>query len=342
MTRVLITTIPAQDVTRPPGILSILAACCESIDADYAIKDLNLYMYKTVPEKVVTELLNDFVTKNASAEINAPILSSIRSDIKRFAGKGTEISLNDLEEMRKMIVALSGDSRSNAHFGKEAKKVIDHLTENKGGELYKVARKLNADYMAEFENTPVIRNLTSMKPGTKQRSVAIEDLVEKSLLRGPTSDVRELFATLEKAGPEGQTIINELRGYVANKIKDEATKGVTLDIHGKPYVSTKYLNDQIKNLDKSGKLELLFGKEGAEHYRTLNDVTKDIQTIPQNTTNTSGSASTILAAMAEMGAQTALTGLPVPVAMVAKQLYGRHQTKKQLNKIQQFIDYGKK
>ena len=293
-------------------------------------------------ELINIKALNDFVTKNASAEINAPILSSIRSDIKRFAGKGTEISLNDLEEMRKMIVALSGDSRSNAHFGKEAKKVIDHLTENKGGKLYKVARKLNADYMTEFENTPVIRNLTSMKPGTKQRSVAIEDLVEKSLLRGPTSDVRELFATLEKTGPEGQTIINELRGYVANKIKDEATKGVTLDINGKPYVSTKGLDSQIKNLDKSGKLELLFGKEGAEHYRTLNDVTKDIQTVPQGTTNPSGTASTILAAMAEMGAQTALTGVPVPVAMVAKQLYGRHQTKKKLNKIQQFIDYGKK
>jgi len=293
-------------------------------------------------ELINIKALNDFVAKNASAEINAPILSSIKSDIKRFAGKGTEISLNDLEEMRKMIVALSGDSRSNAHFGKEAKKVIDHLTENKGGKLYKVARKLNADYMTEFENTPVIRNLTSMKPGTKQRSVAIEDLVEKSLLRGPTSDVRELFATLEKTGPEGQAIINELRGYVANKIKDEATKGVTLDINGKPYVSTKGLDSQIKNLDKSGKLELLFGKEGAEHYRTLNDVTKDIQTVPQGTTNPSGTASTILAAMAEMGAQTALTGVPVPVAMVAKQLYGRHQTKKQLNKIQQFIDYGKK
>ena len=292
-------------------------------------------------EPINIKALNDFVTKNASAEKNAPVLSSIRAEIKRLAGKGTEIPLNDLEEMRKMIGVLSEDSKSNAHFGKEAKKIIDRLTENKGGELYKIARKLNADYMTEFENTPVIRNLTSMKPGTTQRSVAIEDLVEKSLLRGPTSDVRDLFATLQKVGPEGQAIINELRGYVANKIKDEATKGVTLDINGKPYVSTKGLDSQIKNLDKSGKLELLFGKEGAEHYRTLNDVTKDIQTVPQGTTNPSGTAST-LAAMVEMGAQTALTGVPVPVVMVAKHLYGKQQTKKKLNKVQQFIDYGKK
>ena len=45
--------------------------------------------------------------------------------------------------------------------------------------------------------------------------------------------------------------------------------------------------------------------------------------------------------MAEMGAQTAMTGVPVPIAMVAKHLYGKRQTAKKLNKIQEFLDYGK-
>jgi hypothetical protein len=42
-----------------------------------------------------------------------------------------------------------------------------------------------------------------------------------------------------------------------------------------------------------------------------------------------------------MGAQTALTGVPVPVAMIGKHFYGKHQVKKNLNKISEFIDYGK-
>jgi len=42
-----------------------------------------------------------------------------------------------------------------------------------------------------------------------------------------------------------------------------------------------------------------------------------------------------------MGAQTALTGVPVPVVAIGKHLYGKHQTKKKLNKINEFINFGK-
>ena len=46
--------------------------------------------------------------------------------------------------------------------------------------------------------------------------------------------------------------------------------------------------------------------------------------------------------MAEMGAQTALTGVPVPAVMIGKHLYGKHKTAKQLNKINDFVNYGKR
>lgn len=59
MNRVLIVTTPVQDISLPPGALSILAACCEQANADYQILDLNLYLYKNFSESVVTELVND-------------------------------------------------------------------------------------------------------------------------------------------------------------------------------------------------------------------------------------------------------------------------------------------
>lgn len=284
--------------------------------------------------------LSEFVDKNQSAAKNAPVISAVGSEIKRLAKDG-EISINDLEEIRKMAGVLAQDSGPNAHYGRQAIRIIDKITEGKGGNLYQKARRLNADYMREFEDTPVVSNILSMKKGTTQRAVAIEDLVEKSMLKGPRSDVLQLFSTLEKAGPEGQQMINELRGYVAQRIKDEATKGVGRDINGRPYVSTHGLNKMIVDLDRSGKLELLFGKQGAEQYRTLNEVTKDLQTVPVGTTNPSGTASTLLAAMAEMGAQTAMTGVPVPVAMIGKHIYNKAQTNKKLNKIREFVDYSK-
>jgi hypothetical protein len=284
--------------------------------------------------------LSEFVDKNQSAAKNAPVISAVGSEIKRLAKDG-EISINDLEEIRKMAGVLAQDSGPNSHYGRQAIRIIDKMTEGKGGTLYQKARRLNADYMREFEDTPVVKNILSMKKGSTQRAVAIEDLIEKSMLKGPRSDVLQLFSTLEKAGPEGQQMINELRGYVAQRIKDEATKGVGRDINGMPYVSTQGLNKMIVDLDRSGKLELLFGKQGAEQYRTLNEVTKDLQTVPVGTTNPSGTASTMLAAMAEMGAQTAMTGVPLPVAMIGKQIYGKVQTNKKLNKIRDFVEYSK-
>jgi len=64
--RVLIVTIPRQDVTKPPGILSILAACCEDVGYDYDILDLNLHMYKTLPEEQVIKLNSSFAQNQFS------------------------------------------------------------------------------------------------------------------------------------------------------------------------------------------------------------------------------------------------------------------------------------
>ena len=291
-------------------------------------------------EPIQVKSLQEFLDKNVSASKNAPVLSAIENELKRLSEKGT-MTINDLEEVRKMTSVLAQDSGPNVYYGNKAIKIIDKMTENKGGELYKKARDINTKYMTEFQDTPVIKNIFAMKRGTTQRATAIEDLVEKSLLKGPKDDVVKLFTSLEKSGPEGQVMINELRGYVAQKIKDEATKSVTLDINGKPYVSTKNLDTIIKNLDKSEKLEYIFGKKGAEQYRTLNEVTKDLQTVPTGTTNPSGTASTVLSALAEMGIQGVTTGVPVPIAMIGKELYKKRQTKQKLNKINEFVNYGK-
>ena len=291
-------------------------------------------------ELLDTKPMQSFINDNLSASKNAPIISSINSEIKRLAKDG-KISINDLEEVRKMAGVLSQSSGPDAYYGRKAIKLIDQMTEGKGGDLYKEARRVNTEYMREFENTPVIRDITAMKPGTTQRAVAIENIIDKSLINSPGENVKQLFFSLEKMGPEGQTITKELRGAVAQRIKDEATKGVQLDINGKPYVSTKNLDTIIKKLDKSGKLEFIFGKKGAEHYRTLNEVTKDLQTVPQGTTNPSGTAATILGALTEMGIQGATTGLPVPVATIGKVLYNKRQTGKKLTKINEFINYSK-
>lgn len=292
-------------------------------------------------EPINVQPLVDYASKHEAESINAPVIKSLELKVKNLTKDG-ELSLHDLEEVRKMVGNLSQDSATNAHYGKQINALIDSLTEGKGGEKYQKARKLNAEFMTEFENTPVIKNITALKKGNStQRAVAMEDLIQKSVIGSTLDDTQRLFNSLEKMGPEGEQMVNELRGAVAQRIKDQATKNVQLDINGKPYVSTAALNNVINDLDKSGKLDFLFGKKGAEHYRTLNQVTKEIQTVPQGTTNPSGTAAQLAAMATEAGLQFATTGIPAPVVTAGKILHQKYKTKKELNKISEFVNYGK-
>ncbi len=313
------------------------------VKAAYEAADAAGEMSQPVSYAPLVNYLNKVTKNRPTLKANNPILGIIEDEIKaNDPSKTGQISLRQLEDIRQVIVnEIDPTQRGSLYHGNKLKKAIDVATEKAGGDLYKQARQLNARYMSEFEDTPVIKNLTAIKKGTTDRAVAIESLVDKSILRGPASDVQKLFATLEKSGPDGVRMANELRGYVAEHIKNEATKGVDKDINGKPYVSTAKLDNTIRQLDKSGKLELLFGKEGAAHYRTLNDVTKDLQTVPKGTTNPSGTAAQIGAMLAETGAQFALGGIPAPIATLGKMAYDKRQTTKKLNKINEFIEYGK-
>ena len=280
--------------------------------------------YKTAREAgEMSELVDATPIKNyvdglEAEAINAPVITSAQIKLKNLIDKDGSISLNNIEEVRKMVVRLSKDSSSNAHYGKEINALIDQATENKGGDLYKDARAKNTSYKNEFDDTPIMQTILGTKPGTKQHSTAVADLVDKVMIKGSAEDVTNLFNTLAKRGDAGFELINELRGAVAQHIKNVATKGVQRDINGLPYVETRGLDTVINQLDKSDKLELLFGKKGAEQYRTINDVTKDVQTIPKDTTNPSGSASSIIAALGSMGteaaANAAISGgyFPVP------------------------------
>ena len=292
-------------------------------------------------EVINVQNLSNWVKENASASENAPVIKTVEKEIKRLS-KNNEISLNDIEEIRKTINNVRDVSPTNARYGGKAIKVIDQMTADKGGELYKKARGLNTAFATEFQDTPVVAKITAMKRGTTQRQVALENLAESTMMKGTGEDVRQLFASLERMGPEGQAMINDLRGYVAQYIKDQATKGTQLDIYGKRYISTPELDKVITNLDKSGKLEFLFGKKGAEQYRTINDVVKDIQTVPKETTNPSGTAAQLGQLAAEMGTQYALTGVPVPLIMVGKELAKKRKEKKEMKKIRDFIEYGNK
>jgi hypothetical protein len=314
-------------------------------DAAYTKADNAGETLQQVSYQPVIDYINDIKTKSPTRYDQNPILKIVDENIKANDPNNTgAINLRQYDDIVKLINAETEFGTSNSFHGGKIREKIDKLTEGQGGQLYQEARALNNRYMKEFEETPSISNITAIKRNTTERRVPIETLVEDSMLKGPRSRVEEIFKTLEKAGPEGQAMINELRGVVAEQIKNEAIKGVSRDINGNPIVTPTGLNNMITKLDKSGKLDLIFGKKGAERYRTLNDVAIDVKTVPEGSVNYSGSAAqfkNLAAQIATDVATSAIAGVPAPVTTVGTLLYKNRKNKQELNKINEFINYGK-
>ena len=293
-----------------------------------------------VPYKAITDLITKETQNRPTKKAQNPLYAIVEEELKANDPNGTGlISVNAMEDIRKLINEEADPSKKGTvRLAKQIKEKIDASTENAGGDLYKEARAKNRAFEAEFEDQGIIRDINRLKKGTTDRVVPLESLADKLVFKGTGADVKAVFSTLEKMGPEGQQIANELRGYAADKIRQEATKNTARDKNGNPYVSTAELDKQIKALDKSGKLDFLFGAKQAERYRTLNEFTKDLQTVPQGTVNTSGTTATLLSALGEMAITGATTGIPAPVATIATYGVNKYRTGQKLKKVQEYAN----
>ena len=314
-------------------------------DDAYTAADTAGETLQQVPYQPMLDYINNIKTKRPTVYEQNPILRMVEEDLRaNDPGNAGTINLRQMEDIRKLINEETEYGTSNGHHGGEIRKKIDAVTKDAGGTLYQEARALNARFMKEFEENPGIRDIIAIKKGTTERKIPIETVVEDSMLKGPRSRVEEIFKTLEQSGPEGQAMINELRGVVGEHIAQAATKGVGRDIQGNPVVNARALNEVITKLDKSGKLDLIFGKKGAERYRTLNDVAIDVKTVPEGSVNYSGTAAqfrNLAAQIATDTAASALAGVPAPITTVGTILYKNRQAKKELNKVNEFLNYGK-
>jgi len=254
--------------------------------------------------------VKNFLDGLEAESINAPIITSAKMKLDKLA-KGGEISLNDLEEVRKMVNALSGDTPSNMAFGKQIKDQIDATTVGKGGDLYQQARKLRENYAREFENVGFVDKLLSKKAGTSDRAVALEDVFDHSIMKGSLDDVRAIGRTLKKAGPEGEQAWRELQGQTIEQMKAAVTKNIQRDEAGNPIVSPKQLDSFVKNLDADGKLDYLFGKKGAQEIRDLRDTAITVYS-PVAGINQSNTASALTQALDRIRG-SALSKLPMGV-----------------------------
>lgn len=265
-----------------------------------------------------------YLNQNRAGRSSAPIMSAISEEIKiQGIGSGSiadgtvqigDVSIGQAESLRKAINRfVKSDDPNDVRVASELKQLIDAQTEGAGGDLYRQARAARARYAENYENIGLVKNLLGRKRGTTDRAIALEEVLNRSIIDPGTSldTVRQIRRLLQTGGPDGAQAWKELQGGTLQYIKEEALRNVAPDQFGNRIVSPAQLDRVITSLDKSGKLDYVFGKKGAEQLRVINDVAKDVLTVPPGTVNTSNTAS-VLAGLMDV-AISGTAGVPAPV-----------------------------
>lgn len=220
-------------------------------------------------------------------------------------------TIKQLEKWRSEINGNVNQEAPNIRQATILKNFIDAHIEPHAGSLYKAARIERKRFADKWENHAIVKDLVETKKGTDDRKVAYENVVDRVVYRGSLDDLRQAKRTIMTAGPEGQQAWREIQASVLRDIKDQATQGIAPDAQGNQMISPAKLNAQIRKLDD--KLDFIFGKQGADKLRALNEVSKTIFTVPTSAAiNHSNTAATLSAAMDLV--LSGMSGFPAPVA----------------------------
>lgn len=263
----------------------------------------------------VIDYLNSQPELPTTPIITAAKRTAVSLGIAQKADDGSLIpgnpTIKQLEKWRSEINGNVNQEAPNIRQATILKGFIDAHIEPHAGTLYKAARIERKRYADKWENHAIVRDLVENKKGTDDRKVAFENVVDRIVYRGSLDDLRQAKRTIMTAGEDGKQSWREIQAAVLRDIKDQATQGVAPDAQGNQMISPAKLNTQIRKLDD--KLDFIFGKQGADKLRALNEVSKTIFTVPTSAgVNHSNTASNI--ALAIDVALSGMSGLPAPVA----------------------------
>jgi hypothetical protein len=230
------------------------------------------------------DAIASFLNENRAKRSNTKVLQGFVDEaFVKEVGEGSlqdgtfrlkPMTIKQAEELRQEVGNLVEQSNGkDLYYAGQIKKMIDDAQEGLGGTAFKVARKLAKQTFDKYENAQIIDMLLSEKKGYKDAKVAPELVVQKAVMSGSVDDLKKFRSTLMKSGPDGMAAWHDVQAAVLRTIRDEAIKGKSVvDNTGLIKAQAGAMNKAISNLDKNGKLNLLFGKKDADKLRLLGEV----------------------------------------------------------------------
>lgn len=290
-------------------------------------------------EMVPYDSLIDFVNQQTPTTRTtlAPILQSTVEKLNmEDPAKTGMISIRALEDVRKSINKAVQPNTPNESYGNALKDIIDTATEGVGGDLYKKARQLRIDQANKFENRAIVARLVSNIKNMDDRRVPADRVFKTAILNDSPENIQFLRRTLRDLGDDGKQAWSELQGATLRHIQERATANVNKTSENLDVVSAAQLNKAVDELDKNGRLDLIFNPKMAQQVRDLRDVIQYVNTVPPGTSiNNSGTARTLAAALAEMAITGTATSIPLPILTgikVVRDQVKNAKIKKQINR----------
>ena len=299
-------------------------------------------------EAIDTSPLVNYLNESVAAESTSPVLRAARQELVRLGGAVMDeagklvpvakLTVKDSEQLRKFINKNMQAQGPDQAYGPPMKTLIDDAQEGMGGDLYKKARKARMKVAQDYENSYLIKRLLGTKAGTEDRAIALED-VFKNVVTNPSTSVdqmrhvRKLLQTKTggKQGP-GAQVWREIQAQTIRHLKEQ------LDPSGRgEALQSRNFQKAIANLDKSGKLDYLFGKKGAEQLRTLDEIVQYISTVPPDAAINYSNTAATLAALMDMAISSQSGGLPLPVMSGARVLVNKIKDTKLKAKIKEHL-----
>jgi len=203
-------------------------------------------------------------------------------------GTPQRVSVQEIENFREFVNKAYNyaDPRERMERGKVIAALDAALDGSVSGEKYAEARRYASSYRDEFFNSPMASRMTSNK---KNANVPAVDpgKVYDTIQRGSIQEIKQLEKTLS-ATEEGRAVWGSVQGRMIEHLRQKAF-GTQQDGARNPLATPSTLIKEVQKLSKSGKLEAVLGKAGAQKMEDLSQLVSDLMTSPPGTQNHSNS-----------------------------------------------------
>ena len=220
------------------------------------------------------------------------LLQDLADDIGVSGGQPARIK--DVEEFRQQINYVLNDvtNSNDTKMAKILKKAVDEALDEapEAAEAYKRARASYSRDKDAFEGNALVTSITGNKGRTQSPAVPDED-VYRRIANGPMDDVRKLLRETAKT-PGGVNMIHNIGMRLMNDLIEASRK---TGVDGDGGFNSARLAREIRKLDKSGRLDAIYGPQRADELRKVTEVGEMINSMPfGNVANYSQSGNTLV------------------------------------------------